>query len=159
MDLIDRKILSELQENADLSAAELSTKVGLSHTPCWRRLKKIEESGVIKERTVVLDPAAVGLSISVYAEINIVQHDENALEAFEQSVKDRPEIVECFSMSGQRDYLLRIVVKDVQHYELFLKKVLLHLPGVKSVNSSFALKTIKLTTKLPLFVDKLISQY
>jgi Lrp/AsnC family transcriptional regulator len=146
-------MLDVLQRTPGISTMDLAERVGLSHTPCWRRLKRLEESGAIRERAVILNPQAMGLPVSVFAEIRLRQHDENTLETFEQSVRERIEIVECFSMSGERDYQLRVVVRDVAHYERFLKKVLLHLPGVASINSSFALKSIKLTTQLPLFAE------
>lgn len=150
MDKIDRKILASLQANPQRSVADLASDVGLSHTPCWRRLKKLEESGVIRERAVLLDPLLLDLTVNVFAELRLKQHDEETLEALEAQARDHPEIVECFSMSGQGDYLMRVVVRSVGDYEVFLKKVLLHLPGVGSINSSFALNCIKLTTKLPL---------
>lgn len=155
MDRIDLKLLDALQRVPGISTVDLAERVGLSHTPCWRRLKRLEDSGAIRERAVILDSKVMGLPVSVFAEIRLRQHDEETLEAFEQSVCNRIEIVECFSMSGERDYQLRVVVRDVAHYERFLKKVLLHLPGVASINSSFALKSIKLTTQLPLFADHL----
>ncbi len=151
MDRLDLKILDALQHDASISVADLADRVGLSNTPCWRRLKRLESSGAIRERAAILDPKMVGLGVAVFAEVRLRQHDEETLEAFERSVCEQAGIVECFSMSGERDFLLRIVVQDVDHYEVFLKKVLLHLPGVASVNSSFALKTVKLTTRLPLF--------
>lgn len=150
MDKIDRKILASLQANPQWSVAELASDVGLSHTPCWRRLKKLEENGVIRERAVILDPLLLDLTVNVFAELRLKQHDEETLEALEAQARDHPEIVECFSMSGQGDYLMRVVVRSVGDYEVFLKKVLLHLPGVGSINSSFALNCIKLTTRLPL---------
>ena len=153
MDRIDVRILDALQTVPGITTTELSERVGLSHTPCWRRLKKLEDSGAIMARAVILDPEAMGLAVSVFAEVRLRQHDEQTLEAFERSVCERREIVECFSMSGERDYKLRVVVRDVAHYERFLKKVLLHLPGVGSINSSFALKSVKLTTQLPLFSE------
>ena len=150
MDDFDRKILRIYQTKPELSVQELAEQVGLSHTPCWRRLKKLEADGVIKERAVILDPEALGLSITVFAHIKVKQHDENTLEVFERSARECPEIVECFSMSGDADFLLRIVTGSVSEYEQFLKRTLLHLPGVGSVNSSFALKCVKFTTKLPI---------
>ncbi|MDH7637634.1 Lrp/AsnC family transcriptional regulator [Sphingomonas oryzagri] len=153
MDRIDLKILDVLQRESDIPTALLAERVGLSHTPCWRRLKKLEQSGVIRERAVILDAKAMGLGVSVFAEVRLRQHDEETLEGFERTVLDRAEIVECFSMSGERDYLLRVVVRDIEQYEAFLKKVLLHLPGVGSINSSFALKSVKLTTTLPILVS------
>lgn len=99
---------------------------------------------------MILNPKIMGLGVSVFAEVRLRQHDEDTLETFENEVRGRPEIVECFSMSGQQDYILRILVRDVEQYEVLLKKVLLHLPAVASINSSFALKKIKLTTQIPL---------
>ena len=150
MDNFDRKLLRVHQAEPELSVHELAERVGLSHTPCWRRLKKLEADGVIKGRAVILNPAALGLSITVFAHIKVKQHDEDTLEVFERSARARPEIVECFSMSGDSDFLLRIVTGSVSEYEQFLKRTLLHLPGVGSVNSSFALKCVKFTTMLPI---------
>ena len=150
MDDFDRKLLRVHQAEPELSVHELAERVGLSHTPCWRRLKKLEADGVIKGRAVILDPAALGLSITVFAHIKVKQHDEDTLEVFERSARARPEIVECFSMSGDSDFLLRIVTGSVSDYEQFLTRTLLHLPGVGSVNSSFALKCVKFTTMLPI---------
>ena len=150
MDEFDRKILQVHQEEPELSVHELAERVGLSHTPCWRRLKKLEADGVIEGRAVILNPEALGLFITVFAHIKLKQHDEETLEVFEHSARARPEIVECFSMSGDSDFLLRIVTGSVSDYEQFLKRTLLHLPGVGSVNSSFALKCVKFTTKLPI---------
>lgn len=113
-------------------------------------MKRLQESGVIAGRAWLLDPARVGLTVNVFAEVRLKQHDEDTLERFEAMTRERPEIVECFSMSGQSDYLLRLLVGTVGDYEVLLKKTLLHLPGVASINSSFALKTIKVTTDLPL---------
>jgi Lrp/AsnC family transcriptional regulator len=149
MDKIDRKILSLLQLEPDIPIAELSERVGLSQTPCWRRVKKLENDGVISGRAVLLNPLALGLSANVFASLKLRHHDEATLDAFEAAAKERPEVVECFSMSGESDYILRVVINGIGAYEQFLKKVLLHLPGVASVNSSFALKCVKLTTRLP----------
>ena len=150
MDSIDLKMLDILQRAPGTSVVDLAEQVGLSHTPCWRRLKKLEQAGAILERPVILNPEMLGLSVSVFAEVRLRQHDQRTLETFEESVRERPEIVECFSMSGETDYQLRVVVRDVAQYERFLKRVLLHLPGVGSVNSRFALARIKLTTCLPI---------
>jgi len=150
MDRIDRKILNLLQDQADLPITDLAERIGLSQTPCWRRVKKLESDGIIRGRTVLLDPIALGLSATVFASLKLRQHDEATLEAFEAAAKERPEVVECFSMSGDSDYILRIVINGIDAYEQFLKKVLLHLPGVAAVNSSFALKCVKLTTRLPI---------
>lgn len=149
MDEIDRRILRVVQANPDLPIAELATKAGLSHTPCWRRLKKLEADGIICGRAVLLDAKQLGLVVNVFAHVRLKQHDEETLDALELSVSLHPEIVESFSMSGTSDYVLRVVAKSIEDYERFLKKTLLHLPGVSSINSSFALKTVKMTTVLP----------
>jgi Lrp/AsnC family transcriptional regulator len=150
LDAADRRILAALQHHPQASIAELGEIVGLSQTPCWRRMKRLQDTGVISGRAWILNPVRLGLSVNVFAEVRLKQHDEETLEAFELMTSERPEIVESFSMSGQSDYLLRIVVGTVADYEILLKKVLLHLPGVGSINSSFALKAIKSTTDLPI---------
>lgn len=150
MDEIDRRLLRTLQDHPDISIADLGERVGLSHTPCWRRLKKLEADGVIVGRAVILNPQSVGLNVNVFAQLRLKQHDEDTLEALERATLDHSAIVECFSMSGEYDYMMRIVVGSIEEYEMFLKKVLLHLPGVASINSSFALQRIKMTTSLPI---------
>ncbi len=149
LDAIDRRILANLQAEPDLTMADLAERVGLSHTPCWRRLKRMEEAGIVSGRALLLNAEALGFNISVFAHIKLKNHEEESLNLFEDSVEQHPQIVECFSMSGESDYTLRVLARDVGDYEHFLKKVLLHLPGVASVVSSFALKTIKLTMKVP----------
>lgn len=150
MDGTDLKILRILQDDAGISMVDLAQKVGLSHTPCWRRVKLLEEQGAIAGRAVLLDPAVMGLSVNVLANIKLKAHDEATLEAFEQAARDRPEIVECFTMGGDSDYAVRIVIGSIDDYEHLLKKVLLHFPGVASVVSHFALKCVKNTTRLPI---------
>ena len=150
MDRIDYRILSILQASPDLPTSELAERVGLSNTPCWRRLKKLEADGIIRGRALLLDADALGLTVNVFADIRLKQHDEDTLLALENAVRGQPEIVECFSVSGESDYTLRIVTRSIGDYESFLKKVLLHLPGVASVNSRFALGCVKMTTALPL---------
>jgi Lrp/AsnC family transcriptional regulator len=149
LDQFDRRILRELQVNSELSMTELAEKVGLSHTPCWRRIKRLEEAGVIAGRAVLIDPKSIGYEINIFASIKIKQHDEATLEAFEKAIEQCPQIVECFSMSGEADYVMRVIATSVSDYELLVKKTILHLPGVASISSSFALKCIKLTTKMP----------
>lgn len=130
--------------------AELGEKVGLSHTPCWRRIKRLENEGVIKGRVTLLDAAKLNLGVSVHAYLTIKSHDEQSLTAFESAVQEVDEIVECYSTTGDKDYLLRIAVNSVDHYERLLKRTLVHLPNVASVNSTFALKQVKYTTQLPI---------
>lgn len=149
MDETDLKLLRALQAHPEIALADLGPLIGLSQTPCWRRLKKLENQGIIRGRAVLLDPAALGLTVNVFAYIKLKSHDEETLEALERAVGEHPEIVQCFSMSGESDYMLRVIVSNVEAYERFLKRKLLHLPGVASINSSFALKRIKETTALP----------
>lgn len=150
LDALDRKILAVIQSHPDMAIADIGERVGLSQTPCWRRLKRLQDEGIMKQRAWLLDADKLGLSVNVFAEVRLKQHDEETLNAFEKMTQARPEIVECFSMSGQSDYLLRILVGSVADYEHLLKKVLLHLPGIGSINSSFALQTVKLTTAIPI---------
>lgn len=150
LDDFDRRILRALQADADLSMAELGERVGLSHTPCWRRVKKLEEAGFIRGRVVVLDPEKLDLSVNVFVEVHLAAHDEASLNAFEDAVQQIDEIVECYTVSGEKDFLLRVVVPDVAAYEKLLKQQLVHVPAVGSLSSTFALRQVKYTTKLPL---------
>ena len=150
MDEFDQKILRALQADASLTMADLADKVGLSQTPCWRRVKILEEEGIIERRAVLLSARKLGLVVNVVAHIRLKQHDEKTLNDFEEAILDHPEIVTCFVTGGEYDYFVRIMVKSIEDYERFLKKKLLHLPGVAHVKSNFALKQIKLTTDLPI---------
>lgn len=150
MDPTDLKILRVLQEEPQIPVTELAQRVGLSHTPCWRRVKQLEQDGVISGRVVLLNADVLGLGINVFAKVKLKAHDESTLEEFEKAARDRPEIVDCFSMSGESDYMFRVVIESINSYEQFLKKVLLHFPGVITVNSHVALKCVKKTTKLPI---------
>jgi Lrp/AsnC family transcriptional regulator len=146
----DRKILRVLQTDATISVADLADKVGLSHTPCWRRVKLMEETGIIRGRAILLDQQMLGLPINVLANVKLKAHDEDTLEAFEKAAAEEPSIVDCFTMGGDSDYALRIVVGSIEEYERLLKKTLLHFPGVAAMSSHFALKCVKNTTKLPI---------
>jgi Lrp/AsnC family transcriptional regulator len=150
IDDIDRAILRALQQNADYSMADLGNLVGLSHTPCWRRLKRLEVEGIIKHKVTLLDAAKLNLGVTVHAYITIKHHQQDALEAFEAAVSEIPEIVECYSTSGDKDYVLRVVVESVEHYERLMKTQLINLPNLGSINSAFALKQVKYTTQLPI---------
>lgn len=150
LDVLDRKILSAIQQEPEASLAQLGERVGLSQTPCWRRVKRLQDEGVLRQKVWLLDPVKLNLGVNVFAEVKLKQHDEETLDAFEEATRLCPAIVECFSMSGESDYFLRMVVGAVADYEHLLKKVLLHLPGVSAVHSNFALKTVKLTTDLPI---------
>lgn len=150
LDEYDKKILRALQENADYSMADLGNIVGLSHTPCWRRLKRLETEGVIRGKVTLLDPKLLNLGVTVHAYITIKNHEATSLEAFENAVLAIPEVVECYSTSGEKDYVLRVVVESVEHYERLMKQTLIHLPNIGSINSAFALKQVKFTTQLPI---------
>jgi Lrp/AsnC family transcriptional regulator len=128
----------------------LAEQIGLSHTPCWRRLKRLERDDILATHTIVVNQDRVGLPITVFANLKLRKHDEATLVALEQSVLADDHIVECFSIAGSSDFVCRVVVESIAAYEIFLKKTLLHLPGVSEVNSQVALKRVKLTTRLPL---------
>ncbi|MEM8769297.1 MAG: Lrp/AsnC family transcriptional regulator [Pseudomonadota bacterium] len=150
LDTFDRLILRELQQDADISMQDLGERVGLSHTPCWRRVKKLEEAGVIRRRVTLLEPDHLDLSVNVFVQVSLAVQDEDALNRFESAVQSIPEIVECYTVSGDRDFLLRVVVEDVSAYERLLKSTLVHLPEVANMSSTFALRQVKYTTELPL---------
>lgn len=150
LDDFDLKILKCVQAEPHLSMVEVAERIGLSHTPCWRRLRRMEEAGLVAGRPLLLDPVALGYPVNVFAHIKIRNHEETVLEAFEDAVRALPEIVECFSMGGESDYVLRVLARSIDDYEQFLRKTLLHMPGVGAINSSFALKTVKLTTAVPI---------
>jgi len=150
LDDIDRKILAILQSNAHATSEELSEQVGLSPSPCARRVRNLEATGVIRSYVAVVDQVKVGLPISVFASIKLERQREEELDRFAKAVQRWPEIVECYLMTGQRDYLLRIVVKDLEAYEAFLKRTLTRLEGVASIESSFALGQVKHAQPLPI---------
>jgi len=150
IDATDLKILRVLQENAEYSMQQLADKVGLTHTPCWRRYNRLKELGVILGHAAMLDSKRAGIGVNAICDIVLQRHSEAALNAFEKAVLAHPEIVACFAMTGSKDYTLRIAVGNLEDYEHFLKQKLLHLPGVSTVNTSFAFSTVKWTTALPI---------
>jgi len=149
LDAIDLRILAELQRDGRLTITELGDRVGLSTSPCLRRVRILEESGVISGYVAMVDQAAVGLSINVFASIRLERQREEELERFRASVTQWPEVMECYLMTGTRDYLMRIVVGSLGDYERFIKDKLSRLEGVASIESSFALSRIKHTTVVP----------
>lgn len=149
IDAIDRKILARLQEDARIANVELSEAVGLSPAPCLRRVRALEESGVIRRHVTLLDPRAVGLPVSVFVHVSLERQIEEALQHFETAILTRPEVMECYLMTGDADYLLRVVCADLAAYERFLLDHLTQVPGVASIRSSFALKQVKYSTALP----------
>jgi len=150
LDRLDRRILEELQADARIANQELAKRVGLSPAPCWRRLRRLEEAGYIAGYATLLKAATVGLPILAYALVSLENHHPESVRQFDQLIKERPEVLECHSMSGTNDYLLRIVAASMVAYEHFLSTQLLQLQAVRSVNTSFVLRTKKFTTRLPL---------
>lgn len=150
IDEIDRKILAALQQDAHMTMERLAELVGLSPSPCARRVRNLEAAGVIKRYVAVVDQDKVGLPVSVFASIRLERQREDELDRFARAIARWPEIVECYLMTGQRDYLLRIVVKDLPAYEAFLKRTLTRLEGVASIESSFALSQVKHAQALPI---------
>jgi DNA-binding Lrp family transcriptional regulator len=149
LDEIDRKILQELQENARISNVELASRVGLSPAPCLRRVRALEELGVIQKYVTLLDANAVDLGVTVFVQVSLNLQVEGRLDTFEEAIMRRPEVLECYMMAGEADYLLRVVVPDVQAYERFLKESLTRIENVASFRSTFALKQAKYSTALP----------
>ena len=154
LDSIDWNILRLMQGDARLSNVELARAVGLSPSPCLNRVRALEEAGYISRYVTLLDALRVGLKVSVFIHVTLERQIEPALEAFEKAVRDRPEVMECYLMTGDADYLLRVVVPDIQHLEDFILKFLTRMPGVGNIRSSFALKQVKYQTALPLPQDK-----
>jgi Lrp/AsnC family leucine-responsive transcriptional regulator len=150
LDDIDRKILAVLQANAHATTEQLSAAVGLSPSPCARRVRRLESDGIIKAYIAVVDQEKIGLPISVFASIKLERQREDELDRFSNAVMAWPEVAECYLMTGQRDYLLRIVVQDLAAYESFLKQKLTRLEGVASIESSFALGQVKNAQALPI---------
>ncbi len=150
LDAIDRRILEVLQDNARISNIDLARRIDLSPSPCLRRVRTLEDSGVIRRYVTLLDQAAVGLPVSVFVNVALERQVESALEIFEDAVQRRPEVVECYLMTGGADYLLRMVVTDIAAYERFLMDHLTRIPGVRSIQSSFALKQVAYRTALPI---------
>jgi Lrp/AsnC family transcriptional regulator len=149
LDRIDKAILALLQENALLSLEQIAERVKLSPTPCWRRIQQLRDVGIIRKQVAILDPVALNLAMTVFVSIKTAQHNAGWLERFARGVKDMPEVVECYRMSGDIDYLLRVVVSDIQGYDAFYKK-LIKVAELFDVSSSFAMEQIKFTTSLPL---------
>ena len=149
LDRIDRKILAELQTDGRLSLAELAVRVGLSASPCLRRVRALEEAGVIARYVAVLDQRAVGLPVSVFISVKLEKQKEDLLDKFAKTIARWPEVLECYLMTGPRDYWLRVVVPDLAAYERFLKTKLTRLEGIASIESSFALEQVKYTNVLP----------
>ncbi|WFU78177.1 Lrp/AsnC family transcriptional regulator [Bradyrhizobium sp. CIAT3101] len=148
LDAVDRKILAVLQQDASLSVAEIGDRVGLSSTPCWKRIQRLEASGVILKRVALVDQNRLGLDLSVFVSVESADHSDGWLRRFADAVSAMPEVMEFYRMAGDVDYMLRVVVPDMQHYDIFYKK-LIHSVPLKNVTSRFAMEKIKSITALP----------
>lgn len=149
MDEFDLKILHCLQANVGMSLSEISAAVGLSSTPCWRRIQNLEKAGVIRARVALLDPAAVNVAVTVFVAVKTREHSQAWLERFARHIEAIEEVVEFYRMSGEIDYMLRVVVPDIAAYDAVYKRII-RIDGLADVSSSFAMEQIKYTTALPL---------
>lgn len=149
MDSTDLRILAILQEDASLSIGDVASRVGLSQTPCWRRIQRLEEQGVIRRRVALLDPQAIGLGLTVFVEIETGDHSKDWLDRFARSVLAMPEVMEVHRMAGDVDYLLRVAVANMGAYDDFYRRLIAELP-MKNVTSRFAMELVKGTTAYPL---------
>lgn len=150
LDAIDVRILAQLQADAKLTNVELASRVHLSPSPCLARVRALEERGIVDRYVTLLDPHAIGLNVSVFIQISLEKQTKEALEIFERAISARPEVMECYLMSGDADYLLRVVVADVQALERLIIDKLTPISVVAKIRSSFALKQVKYETALPL---------
>lgn len=150
LDDIDRRILDALQRDGSLSAADLAGQVGLSTTTCWRRIQQLEQSGVIKGRVAILDRAKLGLDVVVFVQVRLSTQGRDAIAQFDKAIRDRPEVLDCYTLTGEWDFCLRIVTRDMKEYEAFFLDHLSKIPNVQSVNSSIAVTVVKESTVLPL---------
>jgi Lrp/AsnC family transcriptional regulator len=157
MDNTDLKILAILQDDASLSVAEIASRVNLSQTPCWRRIQRLEEQGVIEKRVALLNPESIGLGLSVFVEIETGDHSSEWIDRFADAVAGMPEVMEVYRMAGDVDYLLRIAVNDMGAYDAFYKKLIALVP-LKNVTSRFSMERVKSTTAYPLPVEQRVSQ-
>lgn len=148
MDSTDRKILEILQDDASLAVAEVAARVNLSQTPCWRRIQKLEEAGVITKRVALVDPDAIGLGLTVFVEVETGDHSKDWLERFAAAIKQMSDVMEIYRMAGDVDYLLRIVVANMAAYDAFYQRLIETVP-LKNVTSRFAMERVKFTTAHP----------
>lgn len=150
LDRLDILLLQELQRDSRQTVQQLADAVGLSSTPCWKRVKELESTGIVRGYTALVDREKVGLSLCVLAEVNLTRHNEDDVRRFEQAVAACPQIVSCYSTTGQADYVIKVLVPDIKSYEAFLHDTAFKLPGVTHVRSSVVLKEVKAETRLPL---------
>lgn len=143
------RILDLLQQNAEVSISDLADATGLSASPCWRRVNELKESGVIKGTVALVDAPSIGLAVNVFVQVSLRQQDRQSLDIFDAAIRTKPEIVECYLMTGEADYMLRVVVEDLSKFQALVVDFLTLIPCVANIRSSFALSQIKYTTALP----------
>ena len=149
LDSFDRKILDCLQDNCDMPLAEIARRVGLSTTPCWRRIKRLQDDGVVRARVALLNRKAVNAGVTVFVAVRTAQHNAQWLTRFAKAVASFPEVMDCYRMSGEIDYLIRLVLPDIDAYDAFYKRLIAKVE-LSDVTSMFAMEEIKSTTRLPL---------
>ncbi|MGO4852183.1 Lrp/AsnC family transcriptional regulator [Phaeovulum sp. W22_SRMD_FR3] len=149
LDDSDRRILRAIQAQPDITMRELGEVTGLSHSPCWRRLQRLQSEKAVSARQFVIDPAEVGFEILVMCFVKITHHKRERLKAFEDAVEHVPEIMQCYSLSGEYDYVLQVIAASVKDYEATIKNAIVELPNVQSVNTSFTLKRVKHSLMVP----------
>ena len=150
LDAYDKRILALLQEEATLSTAEIAERIGLSQSPCWRRIQRLKEEGVICRQVTLLDRKKIGLNAQIFAQVKLNTHGRNNLTEFAAAIREFPEVLECHVLMGAVDFMLRIVAEDIEAYERFFFERLSQVPGIQEINSIVALSEIKSTTSLPL---------
>lgn len=155
LDRHDLVLLTELQRDSRQTVQQLAERVALSSTPCWKRIKELEATGVIRGYTALVDREKVGLALCVIAEVNLTRHIEDEVARFEKAIASVPQIVGCYSTTGQADYVLKVLAPDIKGYERFLHEVMFKLPGVTHVRSSVVLKEIKSDSRLPIELREL----
>lgn len=147
---IDKNILKILQSDCSMAVADIARQVGLSTSPCWRRINYLESTGIIRRRVAVLDHARLGMEVTAFVAVRLSQHGRGNLEEFEHNIRTFPEVLECHTVTGDTDYLLKIVTRDIQHFEAFLRNNLMTMPLIRETHSTIAVTEIKDTTELPL---------
>jgi len=150
LSLADRHLLDALQDDAARSQIELAEIAGMSRTSCWRRIRDFEDAGLIERQVVILDPQQAGFQIQVLLAVAMTEHTDENRHDFERHVQTLPEVTECYSVSGERDYTLQVIVRDMDAYNQFLNSCILRHPAVRSASSTFVLRRVKYTTHIPM---------
>jgi Lrp/AsnC family transcriptional regulator len=150
IDRTDRRILDLLQREGALSVAEVASRTGLSTTTCWRRIQQLETNGIIKGRVALLDRTALGLDVTIFAHVKLTSQTRDAIAAFAEAIRGRPEVLDCYTTMGEWDFMLKVVMKDIKAFEAFFLDHLSKLPYVQSINSSVTVTAIKESTVLPI---------